>query len=211
MKILSLALLLFSSITFASDYPSDWWLEVPRDSGSRWEVLPQDAKDGEVILSKRTELGVFSNLGVAEFRYKGIVFASVEGLWQMLKYPDPADVKDPRHKLIYPYTRSQVATLSMWESKRAGDMANAINKAAGIKFVSYRGKRFEYKDMAEGSQFHYKLIRGAMEAKIFQNENIRDLLLQTKGLILLPDHKIKSSKPPAYKYHEIYMDIRSNL
>lgn len=204
-------LLLVSSIAFAGDYPTDWWMEVPRDQGNRWETLPQDAKLGEVILSKRTELGIFSNLGAAEFRYKGIDFASVEGLWQMLKYPDPADNNDPRHKLKYPYTREEVARLSMWDSKRAGDIANEINKTAGIKFVSFRGKRFEYKDMAEGSQFHYKLIRGAMEAKIIQNQNIKDLLLKTRGLILVPDHKIKSSKPPAYKYHEIYMDIRSNL
>ncbi|MBK23073.1 MAG: hypothetical protein CME70_03615 [Halobacteriovorax sp.] len=211
MKFLSVALLLVSSFAFAGNYPSDWWREVPRDQGNRWEILPQEAGKGEVILSKRTELGIFSNLGAADFEFEGVEYASVEGLWQKLKYPDPKDRKDPRHKLTYPYTREEVSRLSMWESKRAGDLANAINKAAGIKFVSYRGKRFDYKDMAEGSQFHYKLIRGAMEAKVFQNENIKDLLLKTRGLILKPDHKIKSSKPPAYKYHDIYMEIRSNL
>ena len=211
MKILSAALLLVSTLAFAGNYPSDWWREVPRDQSNRWEILPQDAKKGEVILSKRTELGVFSNLGAAEFEYDGTDYGSVEGLGQKLKYPDPADKKDPRHKLKYPYTREEVARLSMWESKRAGDVANEINKAAGIKFVSYKGKRFEYKDMAAGSQFHYRLIRGAMEAKVFQNENIKELLLKTKGLVLKPDHKIKASKPPAYKYYQIYMDIRSKL
>lgn len=211
MKFLSVALLLVSSLAFAGQYPSDWWREVPRDQGSRWEILPQDAKKGEVILSKRTELGIFSNLGASEFEFDGKEYGSVEGLWQMLKYPDPRDRKDPRHKLKFPYTRDEVARLSMWESKRAGDVANEINKANGIKFVSYKGRRFDYKDMGEGSQYHYKLIRGAMEAKVFQNENIKELLLKTKGLVLKPDHKIKASKPPAYKYHVIYMDIRSNL
>lgn len=211
MKFISVALFLTSTLLFAGNYPSDWWREVPRDQSNSWEVLPQDASKGEVILSKRTALGVFSNLAEAEFEFEGILYNSVEGLWQKLKYPDPMDRKDPRHKLKYPYTREEVARLSMWESKKAGDMANKINKDNGIKFVSYRGKRFIYKDMAAGSQFHYRLIRGAMEAKVFQNENIKNLLIKTKGLILRADHKIGSNKPPAYKYYDIYMDIRSNL
>jgi predicted NAD-dependent protein-ADP-ribosyltransferase YbiA (DUF1768 family) len=211
MKFFSVALLMMSSLLFAGEYPSDWWREVPRDQSNSWEILPQDAVKGEVILSKRTELGVFSNLAESEFNYQGVTYNSVEGLWQKLKYPDPMDKKDPRHKFIYPYTREEVTRLSMWESKKAGDMANKINKENGIKFVSYRGRRFIYKDMAAGSQFHYKLIRGAMEAKVFQNENIKELLLKTKGLILKADHKIGLNKPPAYKYFDIYMDIRSNL
>ena len=44
----------------AQDFPSDWWRPVPREDAASWEILPQDALPGEVILSKRTELGIFS-------------------------------------------------------------------------------------------------------------------------------------------------------
>jgi hypothetical protein len=39
-------------------YPAAWWAPVPRESAASWEILPQDAGPGEVILSKRTELGI---------------------------------------------------------------------------------------------------------------------------------------------------------
>lgn len=210
-KSILLLLLFCSNYVLASSFPDHWWSYIPRGQAEHREVLPQDFKKGEVVLSKRTELEVFSNLSTANFYYDGAFYSSVEGLWQMLKYPDPKDKTDPRHKLNYPFTRSEVAMLSMQESKRAGDIANKINAKAGIEFVSYKGKRFKYKDLSAGSQLHYKIIRGAMEAKVLQNENIKELLLKTKGLIFIPDQSIKSNKPPAYKYHHVYMDIRSNL
>jgi hypothetical protein len=50
----------------AGTYPSHWWEKVPEDDrqGS-WEILPHEVNPGEVILSKRNELGVFSNFGHA--------------------------------------------------------------------------------------------------------------------------------------------------
>src|SRR4051812_33195562 len=69
-------------------YPAEWWAPIPESERQSWEILPQDAGADEVIVSKRTELGVFSNLTAAPFEFEGTHYASVEGLWQMMKYPE---------------------------------------------------------------------------------------------------------------------------
>jgi hypothetical protein len=51
---------LCSYLAHAKDYPREWWIDIPRHEAAAWEILPQDAKPGEVILSKRTELGILS-------------------------------------------------------------------------------------------------------------------------------------------------------
>jgi len=54
-----------------------------------WEVLPQAAKPGEVILSKRNELGICCpNFAATPFTLRGQRYASVEGFWQMMLYPE---------------------------------------------------------------------------------------------------------------------------
>jgi hypothetical protein len=40
---------------------------------------------------------------------------------------------------------------------------------------------------------------------------VRNILLKTGRLQLLPDHKIAAFQPPAWKYFDIWMDIRENL
>ena len=51
----------------ADGFPNIWWKEVPADQLPGWEIPPQaaDRAKGEVVLSKRNELGQFSNLGPA--------------------------------------------------------------------------------------------------------------------------------------------------
>ncbi len=39
-------------------YPAHWWAEVTKENAPAWEIFPQQAKPGEVILSKRNELGL---------------------------------------------------------------------------------------------------------------------------------------------------------
>src|SRR3989304_3433110 len=39
-------------------YPAHWWTPVAEEGAPEWEILPQAAKPGEVILSKRHELGL---------------------------------------------------------------------------------------------------------------------------------------------------------
>lgn len=95
----------------------------------RWEILPQKAKTGEVILSKRTQLGVFSNLS---FIYENIIYNSIEGLWQVMKYPDPTDINDLRNNFSadYPYTRSEATSEKVNQSNQLIDL---LLKTKGIK------------------------------------------------------------------------------
>ena len=75
-------------------YPAEWWTPVPTNGAPAWEILPQAAKPGEVILSKRNELGLLSNFAPTPFVFHGKRYASLEGFWQMMKYPEGAN--DPR-------------------------------------------------------------------------------------------------------------------
>lgn len=214
MKALFLLLLLVSTPVWANKYPAHWWQHVPdtQRQGS-WEILPHEAKPGEVILSKRNELGVFSNLGHSPFHFEGKHYASIEALWQMMKYPDLTDRKDPRiaYAHEYPYTRLEVYELDGFTAKRAGDAANKINKKYSFDFVSYKRVHFNYKDLASGSDRHYKIIKQAIKEKVLQNPRIMQLLLKTKGLVLKPDHSIRENSPKSYYYNKILMDIRDGL
>ena len=141
MKKLALGLLCIvcsSFHLFAQSYPASWWTPIPRQQAPSWEILPQDAKPGEVILSKRNELGIFSNLAYSPIRFDNQSFASVEAFWQMLKYPDTKDPTDIRRRFaqLYPYTREQVRELFDFDAKNAGDEANKIMKEKNIQWVS---------------------------------------------------------------------------
>src|ERR1700732_4121486 len=79
-----------------SGFPAHWFDPIPEDQAQWWEILPQEAGPGEVILSKRHELGTFSNLAPTPFYFHGKRYASVEGFWYSLAYPEGPD--DPRSK-----------------------------------------------------------------------------------------------------------------
>ena len=51
-------------------------------------TVPQEAGAGEVILSKRNELGLLSNFAATPFVFRGRRDASLEGFWQMMLYPE---------------------------------------------------------------------------------------------------------------------------
>src|SRR5436190_1614511 len=73
--------------------------------------------------SKRNELGILSNFAATPFEYRGKRYASVEGFWQMMLYPEGPD--DPRAKssaVAWPHTREQVAQMVAFEAKAAGDV-----------------------------------------------------------------------------------------
>ena len=209
MKINLLIVLLSLSLSaFAQDYPAAWFKEVPRSEASSWEILPQDAAPGEVILSKRTELGIFSNFGATPFTLDGKSFASIEGLWQSLKYPDPLN-PDLRNELDeWPFTRAEVESMVGFEAKDAGTLASNIYKKNKLKNVSWNGHFFDYVDHKEGSAFHYILIKRALRAKLDQNPGLWSLLMRTGCLKLKPDHKMNESDPPAYHYYKIFMELR---
>ena len=83
-----------------TNYPASWFAPINDPNKPDWEILPQEAKPGEVILSKRNELGILSNFAATPFELYGKRYASVEGFWQMMLYPegpDDAAGKIPRH------------------------------------------------------------------------------------------------------------------
>lgn len=191
-------------------YPTAWWKKVPRNEAQSWEILPQDAKPGEVILSKRTELGILSNFAATPIAIDGKRYPGLEGFWQMMKYPEGP--KDERAKFPgneWKYTRDQVAQMLGFEAKRAGTLAEHNMKIMNINWVTYEGKKMPYRVIEKGE--HYQLIRRAMQAKLDQNPEVKRLLKATGNLILRPDHDQGANVSPAWRYFEIWMEIRTEL
>jgi predicted NAD-dependent protein-ADP-ribosyltransferase YbiA (DUF1768 family) len=191
-------------------YPAHWWTPINDPNKPDWEIMPQEAGPGEVILSKRHELGVLSNFAPTPFIFHGKLYASLEGFWQMMKYPEGPE--DPRAKfpgLEWKYTRNQVAQLSGFEANAAGALASQNMEKMGITWVSFESKHFEYKPATPGE--HYKLIVEATWEKVKQNPEVKRVLVSTGDLILKPDHHQEPDAPAAWKYFEILMQIRSEL
>ena len=197
-------------LTARSNYPAHWWTPVNANGAPSWEIFPQEARPGELILSKRNELGLLSNFASTPFMFRGKRYASLEGFWQMMKYPESDD--DPRAKfpgLKWPYTRGQVAQLTAFDANRAGKLAEANMKTMGIDWVTFEGRQLKYREAGRGE--FYKLIAAATREKVRQNPEVKKVLLTTGGLILKPDHHQEPDAPAAWRYFEILMEIRSGL
>ena len=191
-------------------YPAHWWAPVPAEQKAAWEILPQAANPGEVILSKRNELGILSNFAETPFTFRGRRYASVEGFWQMMLYPE--STHDPRAKaagIVWPHTREEVARMTAFEAKNAGAAAEANMRKIGIDWVTFEGKRMPYRSIEKGE--HYRLIVAAMRAKLEQNPRVREILLATGNLVLRPDHIEEPNPPAEWLYFKIWMEIRSEL
>ncbi len=201
-----------STISFAlgrSDYPSEWWAPVDPSTAPAWEILPQAAAEGEVILSKRTELGIFSNFAATPFIFEEKSYASLEGFWQMMKFPDDLISQDPRNSYPWTLTREAVSQLTGFEAKEAGNEGSKVMKDLGINWVSYKGEQMPYRVLEKAR--HYDLILAATREKLAQTEGLKELLLKTGTLQLKPDHHQGEDTPPAWKYYEIWMLLRDEL
>lgn len=199
-----------SNLTHDPRFPDTWWQEAPRDGAPEWEILPQDALPGEVILSKRTELGILSNFAATPFDFRGSHYASLEGFWQMMKYPEgPLDPRSAVAGVTWPHTRSEVAAMTSFTAKTAGDFGSNVMKQMGINWVTFEGHQMTYHTTEKGE--HYDLIVAATWAKLEQNPAVKDILLRTGDLVLKPDHIQEANASPAWEYFKIYMDIRREL
>jgi predicted NAD-dependent protein-ADP-ribosyltransferase YbiA (DUF1768 family) len=197
-------------LAFAGQYPPNWWTPVIDAPKPDWEILPQAAKPGEVILSKRNELGILSNFAATPFMFHGVRYASIEGFWQMMLYPE--GLRDSRAQaafLTWPHTRAEVGQMTAFEAKAAGDIGESNMRKMGIDWVTFEGRHMPYRSMIKGE--HYRLIVEAMRAKLAQNRLVSQVLLSTGNLILLPDHIQEANAPPEWAYFKIWMDIRSEL
>ena len=189
-----------------NNYPKHWWADDEVKNPPQWEILPHTAGPNEVILSKRNELGLLSNFAATPFVLDGIRYASIEGFWQMMKFPGGQD--DPRNALgPWPHTRGEVAQMTAFQAKKAGKKADQINKKHGIEWLSYQGNRIRYRRAHR--EMHYQLIRRAMIAKLTQNPDVLAVLLRTGTLKLKPDHHQSKHRTKAYDYHQIWMDLRA--
>ncbi len=210
------ALLLVVLLTAASGcqtqhhYPAHWWMPVASEGVPSWEILPQAAKPGEVILSKRNELGLLSNFAPTPFTFHGKRYASLEGFWQMMKYPEyDTDPRAAFPGLHWQFTRDQVAQMTSFAAKHAGDLASSNMAKMNIDWVTFEGKRMEYHPARPGA--HYQLIVEATREKVRQNPEVQKILLDTGNLILKPDHHQEPNSPAAWHYYDILMQIRSEL
>jgi predicted NAD-dependent protein-ADP-ribosyltransferase YbiA (DUF1768 family) len=191
-------------------YPAEWWAEVPKEGAPKWEILPQEAGPGEVILSKRNELGLLSNFAATPFTYHDKKYASLEGFWQMMKYPEGPD--DPRAKapgIEWKYARDEVGQMTAFKAKAAGDLANANMKTMGIDWVTFEGKQMDYHPAEPGE--HYRIIKEATWEKVRQNPDVKKVLLATGDLALKPDHHQERDATVAWKYYDILTEIRGEL
>ena len=197
-------------LALASQYPAHWWTPIVDPQKPDWEILPQAAQAGQVILSKRNELGILSNFAATPFVLHGVRYASVEGFWQMMLYPEgPGDPRAQATFLHWPHTRAEVGQMTAFEAKAAGDIGEQNMRRLGIDWVTFDGRPMPYRSMTKGE--HYRLIVEAMHAKLAQNARVRQILLSTGSLILLPDHIQEANAPPEWAYYRIWMDIRAEL
>jgi hypothetical protein len=183
---------------------------VSKEGAPAWEILPQEAGPGEVILSKRHELGLLSNFAPTPFTYHDQHYASLEGFWQMMLYPEDED--DPRARfpsVEWMYKREHVAGLTSFEAKKAGQLAEENMKKMKIDWVSFEGRRFPYRSATPGE--HYRLIVEATREKVRQNPEVQKVLLSTGDLVLRPDHHQEPEAPPEWRYFEILTEIRREL
>jgi predicted NAD-dependent protein-ADP-ribosyltransferase YbiA (DUF1768 family) len=193
-----------------TNYPAHWWTPVPTNGAPSWEILPQAAAPGEVILSKRHELGLLSNFAPTPFTFHGQHYASLEGFWQMMKYPENAnDFRAKFPNVKWAYTRDEVSQLTAFTAKKAGDLAEANMKTMGIDWITFEGKKMEYRIAGQGD--FYKLIVAATREKVRQNPDVQKVLLATGSLILKPDHHQEADAPAAWHYFDILTEIRSEL
>lgn len=193
-------------------YPSHWWGPVIDPNLPYWEILPQqaDRNKNEVIISKRTELGLLSNFAPTPFIYKNKAYQSLEGLWQSMKYPDPT-CKHSNHlfseNVHWEHTRDQVTQMAGFDAYYAGKKASANMEKLNIKWISFAGEKIDYKGAEKDK--HYQIIFEASLAKVQQNPSVERILRMTGDLILKPDHEQLPTDPPAWRYYDIYMKIRS--
>jgi hypothetical protein len=193
-----------------SKYPAEWWAAVPKEGAPKWEILPQEAGPGEVILSKRNELGLLSNFAATPFTYHDKKYASLEGFWQMMKYPEgPDDARAKAEGVEWKNTRDEVAQMIAFKAKAAGDLANANMKKMGIDWVTFEGKQMDYHPAEPGE--HYRIIKEATKEKVMQNPDVKKVLLATGDLVLRPDHHQERDAAAAWRYYDILTEIRGEL
>lgn len=131
-----------------------------------------------------------SNFRLSPFVINDMLFASVEGFIQGIKFPE----NDPR--------RLQAFHLSGWDAKHLGDQADRS------------GAYWEGQCLPYGSTQHHQLIEGAIRARIAQSIGLQRVLLSTAGSVLVHDTgrpESQTTSLPAAVFCRILTAIREDL
>lgn len=141
-----------------------------------------------VFASSDWRARLLSNFAHTPFVLWGERFASVEGFWQGLKYPEGS--------------AEQRRVFGLWgyEAKKAG------RKAPKADTFTWQGKVYRV-----GSSEHHGLMRLALEAKFAQNAEARRALLATTGLVLVHELPKDSVTIPGRVFAGMLMEIREKL
>lgn len=158
---------------------------VLHDLGPREEACREPLNVG--YRSPDWRIKLISNFAPTPFELDGRTYASVEGFWQGLKFPDEAD-------------RRRIAALVAGEAKRAGEAA------VPSETFEYEGQRFH-----PGTHAHWKLMERACWAKFSQNEDARSALLATGARPITHVMRRDSTTIPGAIMAQIWMRIRARL
>jgi len=133
------------------------------------------------------EHAIISNFAATPFVLDERPYASVEGFWQSLRFPNASD-------------RRRVAALTAGAAKRAGDAM-----PWGETLV-YDGQTIDV-----GRPPHWKLMERACEAKFRQHAEARAGLLSTGSRPLVHRMRRDSRSIPGVIMADIWMRIRASL
>lgn len=128
-----------------------------------------------------------SNLALSPFRLHDSEYASVEGFWQGLKFPDQ-------------YDRASIAALWGKAAKRAG--------AAAAEAETFLYQQHTYHT---GTYGHWSLMRQACEAKFEQDLQARAALLASGDRPLTHKTRRDSHTIPGALLADIWMRLRRKL
>jgi predicted NAD-dependent protein-ADP-ribosyltransferase YbiA (DUF1768 family) len=158
---------------------------VFRDLGPREEACREPVNIHSGVTDELLKL--IGNFAHTPFELHGQRYASVEGFWQGLKFPNEAD-------------RRRIAALHGGEAKRAGDAA------APAGAIVYRSATIQV-----GRPAHWALMRQACLAKFTQHEEARQALLSTGSRPLVHRLRRDSATIPGVIMADIWMGIRARL
>lgn len=131
---------------------------------------------------------LLSNFAATPFTLFGKRFASVEGFWQGLKFPEGSPEQEKVFRMVG------------YEAKKAG------KKAPKRSTFTWRGKIYRI-----GSPEHQNLMRQALWAKFTQDRRAREALLETKGMVLTHIMPKDSVTIPGAVFAGMLMEIREKL
>lgn len=132
-----------------------------------------------------------SNFQLSPFSIDNVLFASIEGFIQGIKFPED----DPR--------RERAFVASGWDAKHLGGTADRSG-------AYWQGQKLVY-----GSSEHHQLIEKAIRARIAQNSGLAQVLASTAGSILT--HQVgnepesATTSLPAVAFCRILTSIRDEL